>query len=141
MKLFVAEDGPSDAPPVLFIHGHGGGYHFQRCQADLLSQDLHLIAPDQRGVLRSGPPAPGEPFNLDVLLADSEELREDLGSRSSPVSTRRPETPSAQPSAVLWQLCRRRPGDRPALRPGVPRERPHPSRNAQVRSFVLATAR
>jgi proline iminopeptidase len=79
MKLFVASYGSADAPPLLFIHGHGGGYHFQRCQAELLAQDLRLIAPDQRGVLRSGPLAPGEPIDLDVLLADFEELRADLG--------------------------------------------------------------
>jgi proline iminopeptidase len=77
MKLFVAEYGAG--PPLLHIHGHGGGYHFQRCQADLLAQDLHLIAPDQRGVLRSGPLAPSDPLNLDVLIADFEELRERLG--------------------------------------------------------------
>ncbi|WP_432892678.1 alpha/beta fold hydrolase [Kribbella sp. CA-245084] len=79
MKLFVASYGEVDAPPLLFIHGHGGGYHYQRCQADLLAEDLRLIAPDQRGVLRSGPLPPGEPVNLDVLLADFEELRADLG--------------------------------------------------------------
>ena len=79
MKLFVAEYGAPDAPPLLFIHGHGGGYHYQRCQADRLSVDLRLIAPDQRGVLRSGPLPAGETVNLDVLLEDFEELRADLG--------------------------------------------------------------
>jgi proline iminopeptidase len=79
MKLFVAEYGEIGAPPLLFIHGHGGGYHFQRCQSELLAQDVRLIAPDQRGVLRSGPLPPGEPITLDALLADFEELREQLG--------------------------------------------------------------
>lgn len=78
MKLFVAEYGAADAPPLLFIHGHGGGYHFQQCQADLLARDLRLIAPDQRGVLRT-PLPPGDRVDLDVLLADFEELREELG--------------------------------------------------------------
>ena len=78
MNLFVAEYGAADAVPLLFIHGHGGGYHYQRCQADLLSRDLRLIAPDQRGVLRS-PLPPGEPITLDVLIADFEELRRHLG--------------------------------------------------------------
>jgi len=79
VKLFVAEYGDAGAPPLLFIHGHGGGYHFQRCQADLLARDLRLIAPDQRGVLRSGPLPAGETVNLDVLLEDFEELRVRLG--------------------------------------------------------------
>lgn len=78
MKLHVAEYGAVDAPPLLFIHGHGGGYHFQRCQADRLATHLRLIAPDQRGVLRT-PLPPGEPIDLDVLIADFEELRADLG--------------------------------------------------------------
>jgi len=43
VKLFVAEYGDAGAPPLLFIHGHGGGCHFQRCQADLLARDLRLI--------------------------------------------------------------------------------------------------
>lgn len=77
MKLHVAEYGPPSGPPLLFIHGHGGGYHYQRCQGDRLG--LRLIAPDQRGVLHSGPLGPDEPINLDVLIADFEELREDLG--------------------------------------------------------------
>jgi len=44
-NLFVATYGPVDAPALLFIHGHGGGYHFQQCQAELLAHDLRLIAP------------------------------------------------------------------------------------------------
>ncbi|TCC17039.1 alpha/beta fold hydrolase [Kribbella speibonae] len=79
MKVFVAEYGAADAPPLLFIHGHGGGYHWQRCQGEVLGRSLRVIAPDQRGVLRSGPLPPGEPVNLDVLLADFEGLREQLG--------------------------------------------------------------
>lgn len=78
MKLSTAEYGAPDAPPLLFVHGHGGGYHYQRCQADLLAHDLRLIAPDQRGVLRT-PLPPGETVSLDLLIADFEELRADLG--------------------------------------------------------------
>jgi proline iminopeptidase len=78
MKLFVAEYG-SDGPALLFIHGHGGGYHWQRCQGESLGRSLRVIAPDQRGVLRSGPLREDEIVNLDVLLADFEELREELG--------------------------------------------------------------
>jgi len=78
MNLYVAEYG-SGGPTLLFIHGHGGGYHWQRCQGDLLGRSLRVIAPDQRGVLRSGPLPEGELVNLDVLLADFEELRAQLG--------------------------------------------------------------
>ncbi|WP_350276810.1 alpha/beta hydrolase [Kribbella sp. HUAS MG21] len=79
MRLYVAEYGAADAPALLFIHGHGGGYHWQRCQAERLAQDLRVIAPDQRGVLRSGPLPPGATVDLDALLADFEELRAELG--------------------------------------------------------------
>jgi proline iminopeptidase len=78
MRLYVAEYG-SDGPPLLFMHGHGGGYHWQRCQGELLGRSLRVIAPDQRGVLRSGPLPAGETVNLDVLIADFEELRAELG--------------------------------------------------------------
>lgn len=37
VKLFVAEYGAAAAPPLLFIHGHGGGYHYQHFQAELAS--------------------------------------------------------------------------------------------------------
>ncbi|MEU0093544.1 alpha/beta hydrolase [Kribbella sp. NPDC006257] len=79
VNLFVAEYGAATAPPLLFIHGHGGGYHYQQFQADLLAKRVRLIAPDQRGVLRSDPVGPGERLDLDLLLEDFEALRERLG--------------------------------------------------------------
>jgi proline iminopeptidase len=79
VSLFVAEYGPAEGPPLLFIHGHGGGYHFQHFQAELLARGVRLIAPDQRGVLRSDPVAPGDRLDLELLLEDFEALREHLG--------------------------------------------------------------
>lgn len=79
VNLFMVEYGPTEGPPLLFIHGHGGGYHFQQFQAELLARDVRLIAPDQRGVLRSDPVAPGDRLDLELLLEDFEALREHLG--------------------------------------------------------------
>ncbi|WP_020579979.1 alpha/beta fold hydrolase [Actinopolymorpha alba] len=78
-ELYVEIHGAEDAPPVLFIHGHGGGFHYVKYQAGLLSQDLRLIAPDQRGVLRSSALPPGGPLDVPLLLADFEALRQHLG--------------------------------------------------------------
>jgi len=78
--LYVETFGPSEAPPLLFIHGHGAGsYHFTHYQAERLSQDVRLILVDQRGVLRSTPLAPGDELDEAQLIADYEALREHLG--------------------------------------------------------------
>ena len=79
VNLFVTEYGAAEAPPLLLIHGHGGGYHFQHFQGELLGQGVRLIAPDQRGVLRSDPVAPGDRLDLELLLEDFEALRQHLG--------------------------------------------------------------
>ncbi|GAA0626087.1 alpha/beta hydrolase [Kribbella sandramycini] len=76
-NLYVAQYGVADSPPVLFIHGHGGGYHWTQCQGERLGSAYRVIAPDQRGVLRSDP-ADVE-ITMEVLLADFEELRRRLG--------------------------------------------------------------
>ncbi|MFI5734665.1 alpha/beta fold hydrolase [Kribbella sp. NPDC051587] len=77
MSLYVEQYGDPDAPPLLFIHGHGGGYHWTQCQGERLGSQLHVISPDQRGVLRSDP-ADVE-IRMDLLISDFEELRQQLG--------------------------------------------------------------
>ncbi|WP_405058139.1 alpha/beta hydrolase [Kribbella sp. NBC_01505] len=76
-NLYVASYGSVESPPLLFIHGHGGGYHWTQCQGERLGSQLRVIAPDQRGVLRSDP-ADVE-IRMDVLIDDFEELRRQLG--------------------------------------------------------------
>ncbi|GAA1702847.1 alpha/beta hydrolase [Kribbella yunnanensis] len=76
-NLYVSEYGSADSPPLLFIHGHGGGYHWTQCQGSRLGTALHVIAPDQRGVLRSDPTE--LEIRMDILIDDFEALRLALG--------------------------------------------------------------
>ncbi|WP_344109787.1 hypothetical protein [Kribbella alba] len=68
----LVREEPFAALAMRGVHGHGGGYHLQHFQAELLARDVRLIAPDQRGVLRSDPVAPGDRLDLDLLLEDFE---------------------------------------------------------------------
>jgi len=77
VNLYVEQYGEAGSPPLLFIHGHGGGYHWTQCQGERLGSALHVIAPDQRGVLRSDPS--DVEIRMDVLIDDFEELRHQLG--------------------------------------------------------------
>ncbi|ARU63346.1 hypothetical protein CBW65_21930 [Tumebacillus avium] len=80
--IYVEMVGPLDAPPLLYLHGGLGGagsYDFVHDQGERLSQGVWLIAPDRRGVLRSDALLSGEPFGLQDLLQDIEDLRCRLG--------------------------------------------------------------
>ncbi|MFB6722491.1 alpha/beta fold hydrolase [Kribbella sp. NPDC056345] len=76
-NLYVDQYGDPGSQPLLFIHGHGGGYHWTQCQGSRLGRQLHVIAPDQRGVLRSDPT--DLEIRMDILIDDFEELRRRLG--------------------------------------------------------------
>ncbi|WP_328332454.1 alpha/beta hydrolase [Kribbella sp. NBC_00382] len=78
-SLYVDQRGPSNAPALLFLHGGPGSgtYDFLSFQGDALSQQLRLIAVDQRGVQHSDPLV-GE-VTEDDLIADFEAVRASLG--------------------------------------------------------------
>ncbi|PWK15674.1 alpha/beta fold hydrolase [Tumebacillus permanentifrigoris] len=80
--LYVEAVGPEDAPALLFLHGGPGGtgcYEFMLAQRERLSQNLRVIALDQRGVLRSEALTEEDPLTLQDLLEDFEALREHFG--------------------------------------------------------------
>ncbi len=79
--LYVRSWGRADAPAVLYLHGGPGqsSYEFEQHQVPRLAERLRVICLDQRGVLRSGPLAPGAPLTLDDLVADCETVRSGLG--------------------------------------------------------------
>lgn len=79
-QLNVDVSGPFGAPVLLYIHGGPGqgAYDFLAFQRERLSEDLRLVAPDQRGVLYSDPLPEGAPLSEDELVADFEALREAL---------------------------------------------------------------
>ena len=80
-RIHVDVSGPASAPALLYLHGGPGtgSFDFTLHQGKRLSEKLRLVALDQRGVLRSDPFAPGEPFSLDDLVEDCEALRLQLG--------------------------------------------------------------
>ncbi|MGO8960714.1 MAG: alpha/beta fold hydrolase [Streptosporangiaceae bacterium] len=80
-RLFVDDRGDADCPPLLFIHGGPGQgcYDFMRSVGDSLAARLRVIGVDQRGTLRSDPLPLAPPLSVDLLIADFEELRRELG--------------------------------------------------------------
>ena len=79
--LFVDVRGDTGSPPLLFLHGGPGQgcYDFMALQGDLLAKSVLLIGLDQRGVDRSAPLPPGTTLTVADLVADCEEVREELG--------------------------------------------------------------
>jgi proline iminopeptidase len=79
-RLYVEDDGPTEAPALLYLHGGPGTscYDFSSYQCERLSGHLRLIALDQRGVLRSDPLSDDEPFGLSDVIEDCEALRTQL---------------------------------------------------------------
>jgi pimeloyl-ACP methyl ester carboxylesterase len=49
LDIFYREDGPTDGPVVLLLHGYPTSSHMFRNLIPVLSQDFHVIAPDLPG--------------------------------------------------------------------------------------------
>ena len=80
-RLFLDLRGDPAAPPLLFVHGGPGisCHGFMTAMGDRLAERLYVVGLDQRGVLRSDPLADGEVLTEDVLVADCEAVRAELG--------------------------------------------------------------
>ncbi|MFD1676240.1 alpha/beta fold hydrolase [Alicyclobacillus fodiniaquatilis] len=76
-RLHVEMDGAADLPALVYLHGGPGAscYDFVQFQMKRLAKHFHVIAFDQRGVLRSDPILADEPFGMDDLVEDCEALR------------------------------------------------------------------
>ncbi|MFF2484269.1 alpha/beta fold hydrolase [Paenibacillus sp. NPDC058071] len=83
-ELHVEVFGEQRSPAVLFLHGGPGEscYEFVRHQAEMLAAHLFVIAIDQRGVCRSEAILADEPFELQDLIEDCEDLRRQLEIKS-----------------------------------------------------------
>ena len=71
----------NSSPVLLFIHGGPGGIgvaDFIQYQGDRLLENFKVIAPDQRGVLRSEAILDKEHILLEDIIEDFEELRKKL---------------------------------------------------------------
>ncbi|MDQ0193655.1 pimeloyl-ACP methyl ester carboxylesterase [Paenibacillus wynnii] len=80
-RLYMEIHGNENAKPLLYLHGGPGEscYEFMLHQKKRLSDKLRLISIDQRGVWRSDAIKEEEPFNLQDLVEDCEQLRKHLG--------------------------------------------------------------
>ncbi|WJE15158.1 alpha/beta hydrolase [Halobacillus sp. ACCC02827] len=75
--LYVERYGSDDKVPVLYLHGGPGEscFDFTYHQKARLSDDLHIIALDQRGVCRSEKIGEDDLFGLTDIIEDCEALR------------------------------------------------------------------
>ncbi|KLV14756.1 alpha/beta hydrolase [Niallia circulans] len=80
-KLYVEVNDTNSDKAILYLHGGPGEscFDFTYHQTNRLGQNFRLIAFDQRGVCRSEGISENEPFGLDNLVEDCEELRRCLG--------------------------------------------------------------
>jgi len=76
IRLHVAEAGPREAEPVVFLHGFPENWYSWRNQIRALSGRFRVIAPDLRGFGLSDAPRTG--YDLDTVAADFEGLLDAL---------------------------------------------------------------
>ena len=77
--LNVVEAGPSDAPPVILLHGFPESHRTWRGLVPLLGNRLRLIMPDQRGFGASDQPQAVGDYEATILIDDIFALAEALG--------------------------------------------------------------
>lgn len=75
----VALAGPEDAPPVILLHGFPESHRTWRDLVPLLSDELRLVMPDQRGFGDSDRPQEVGAYKTETLLADLFALADELG--------------------------------------------------------------
>jgi pimeloyl-ACP methyl ester carboxylesterase len=79
ISLNVALAGPADGPPVIFLQGFPESHRTWRELVPLLSDDLRMIMPDQRGFGESDRPQEVDAYKTETLIADLFALAEALG--------------------------------------------------------------
>jgi pimeloyl-ACP methyl ester carboxylesterase len=79
ITLHVAQAGSPDNPPVLMLHGFPEFWYSWMHVVEPLSQDYHLIIPDQRGYNLSSKPPHKSDYNLNIIAQDIIGLLDALG--------------------------------------------------------------
>jgi pimeloyl-ACP methyl ester carboxylesterase len=79
ITLNVALAGPDEAPAVVLLHGFPESHRTWRALAPLLSNQLRLVMPDQRGFGDSDRPQEVEAYDSETLLQDLSALADALG--------------------------------------------------------------
>lgn len=79
VALDVADEGPRDAPVLIFLHGFPESHRTWRHQIRHFSDRFRCIAPDQRGYCQSSKPEAVSDYTPDKLAADIFALADALG--------------------------------------------------------------
>lgn len=79
IELDVLDEGPTDAPALLFLHGFPESHRTWRHQVAHFRDRFRCIAPDQRGYRRSSKPAAVSDYEPGKLIADVFQLADALG--------------------------------------------------------------
>jgi len=79
ITMNVALAGPTDAPPVILVHGFPESHRTWRALVPLLAGDLRLVMPDLRGFGASDKPQDVADYATEKFLADLFALADGLG--------------------------------------------------------------
>jgi len=79
IELDYVDEGPRDAPALIFLHGFPESHRTWRHQIAHLSDRYRCIAPDQRGYRGSSKPQEVEAYTPDKLIGDVFQLADALG--------------------------------------------------------------
>lgn len=79
IELAVVDEGPRDAPALIFLHGFPENHRSWRHQIAHLSGHFRCIAPEQRGYPRSSKPQDVASYTPDKLIGDIFLLADALG--------------------------------------------------------------
>lgn len=79
IELDVLDQGPADAPAILFLHGFPEDHRTWRHQVAHLTDRFRCIAPDLRGYRGSSKPQEVEAYTSDKLVGDLFQLADALG--------------------------------------------------------------
>ena len=79
IELDVLDEGPCEAPALIFLHGFPESHRTWRHQIAHFSRRFRCIAPDQRGYRGSSKPQEVDAYTPDKLAADVFQLADALG--------------------------------------------------------------
>ena len=79
IELDVVDEGPRDAPALIFLHGFPESHRTWRNQIAHFSDRFRCIAPDQRGYRDSSKPKEVADYTPDKLIGDVFQLADALG--------------------------------------------------------------
>lgn len=79
IELDCVDEGPADAPALIFLHGFPESHRTWRHQIAHLNGRFRCVAPDQRGYRGSSKPQEVEAYTPDKLIGDVFQLADALG--------------------------------------------------------------